>query len=237
MSVPQTFAVTWDYRCPFARNGHEHLLDGLEAGAEWDVTFIPYFLNQGMGLEGQDTWDDPDHQGDLLALEAAVVVRDRLPEHFLAVHRALFDARHVDGADLRDREVVASVLNGAGVDADAVLAEVDAGWPAKVVRQEHERCVEQLDVFGVPTFIVGDDAVFARLMNRSDGDGALARDTIDRVLGLIGDHPELNEFKHTRLFALNRRRHGVTTPRRAPPACRPWSASRPGSRKGRHRSR
>jgi hypothetical protein len=199
MSVPQTFAVTWDYRCPFARNGHEHLLDGLEAGAEWDVTFVPYFLNQGMGLEGQDTWDDPDHRGDLLALEVAVVVRDRLPEHFLAVHRALFDARHVDGADLRDREVVGAVVSGAGVDADAVLAEVDAGWPAKVVRQEHERCVEQFDVFGVPTFIVGDDAVFARLMSRSDGDGALARDTIDRVLGLIGDHPELNEFKHTRL--------------------------------------
>ncbi len=199
MSVPQTFAVTWDYRCPFARNGHEHLLDGLEAGAEWDVTFVPYFLNQGMGLEGQDTWDDPDHRADLLALEVAVVVRDRLPEHFLAVHRALFDARHVDGADLRDREVVASVLDVAGVDANAVLAEVDAGWPAKVVRQEHERCVDQFDVFGVPTFIVGDDAVFARLMNRSDGDGALARDTIDRVLGLIGDHPELNEFKHTRL--------------------------------------
>ena len=199
MSVPQTFAVTWDYRCPFARNGHEHILDGLEAGAEWDVTFVPYFLNQGMGLEGQDTWDDPDHRADLLALEVAVVVRDRLPEHFLAVHRALFDARHVDGADLRDREVVAAVLDGAGVDADAVLAEVDAGWPAKVVRPEHERCVDQLDVFGVPTFIVGDDAVFARLMNRSDGDGALARDTIDRVLALIGDHPELNEFKHTRL--------------------------------------
>ena len=199
MSAPQTFAVTWDYRCPFARNGHEHILDGLEAGAEWDVTFVPYFLNQGMGLEGQDTWDDPDHRADLLSLEVAVVVRDRLPEQFLAVHRALFDARHVDGADLRERQVVADVLDGAGVDAAAVLAEVDAGWPAKVVRSEHERCVEQLDIFGVPTFIVGDDAVFARLMTRSDGDGALARDTIDRVLALIGDHPELNEFKHTRL--------------------------------------
>ena len=98
MSAPQTFAVTWDYRCPFARNGHEHLLDGLAAGAEWDVTFVPYFLNQGMGAEGQDTWDDPAHQADLLALAAGVVVRDRFADHFLAVHRALFDARHVDGA-------------------------------------------------------------------------------------------------------------------------------------------
>ena len=27
------FAVNWDYRCPFARNAHEHLVEGLDAGA------------------------------------------------------------------------------------------------------------------------------------------------------------------------------------------------------------
>ena len=199
MSAPLAFAVTWDYRCPFARNGHEHILDGLEAGAEWDVTFVPYFLNQGMGTEGQYTWDHPDHQADLLSLAAGVAVRDRFPEHFLAVHRALFEARHVQGADLRDREVVAAALTRAGVDADAVLAEVDAGWPAKAIRSEHERCVEDLDVFGVPTFIVDGDAVFVRLMNRPEGDGALARDTVDHILDMIDGRPEVNEFKHTRL--------------------------------------
>jgi len=199
MSAVTAFAVTWDYRCPFARNGHEHLLDALAAGAPWDVTFVPYFLNQGMGTEGQDTWDDPAHQADLLALAAGVAVRDRFPEHFLAVHRAFFDARHVDGADLRDRDVVAGILTAAGADADAVLAEVDTGGPAKVIRQEHESCVEELDVFGVPTFIVDGDAVFVRLMDRSDGDGARGRATIERVLDLLVDHPEVNEFKHTRL--------------------------------------
>lgn len=199
MTTPQTFAVTWDYRCPFARNGHEHILDGLEAGAEWDVRFVPYFLNQGMGTEGQDTWDDPTHRADLLALAAGVVVRDQMPEHFLAVHRSLFTARHDEAGDLRDRSVVHAALARAGVDADAVLAEVDAGGPAKVVRDEHEHLVEDLGVFGVPTFIVGDDAVFARLMTRPEGNGAEARDTVDRVLGLIGGHPELNEFKHTRI--------------------------------------
>jgi hypothetical protein len=44
--VPLAFAVTWDYRCPFARNAHEHVLDGLAAGAEWDVTFLPFSLGQ-----------------------------------------------------------------------------------------------------------------------------------------------------------------------------------------------
>ena len=199
MTTPLTFSVTWDYRCPFARNGHEHILDALEAGAEWDVTFVPYFLNQGMGSEGQQTWGDPSHQADLLALAAGVVVRDRFPDYFLAVHRSLFTARHDEAGDLRDRDVVHGALTRGGVDADAVLAEVDAGWPAEVIRAEHDRCVDQLDVFGVPTFIVDDDAVFARLMTRPGGDGQVAKATNDRVLDLIGKHPELNEFKHTRL--------------------------------------
>jgi protein-disulfide isomerase-like protein with CxxC motif len=199
MSAPTKFAVTWDYRCPFARNGHEHLLDGLAAGAEWEITFVPFFLNQGMGTDGRNTWDDPSHQADLLALAAAIAVRDRFGDHFLDVHRTFFSARHAEGADLRDRDVVTTLLDRAGVDAQAVLAEVDAGWPAEVIRTEHERCVAELEVFGVPTFIVNDDAVFARLMTRPDGDGDMARATIDRVLGLIGEHPELNEFKHTRV--------------------------------------
>jgi 2-hydroxychromene-2-carboxylate isomerase len=128
-----------------------------------------------------------------------VVVRDRFPDQFLAVHRALFAARHAEGGDLRDRTVVHDALRRAGVDADAVLAEVDAGWPAKQIRTEHEDVVSRLDVFGVPTFIVGDQAVFVRLMVRPEGDVDRARATVERVLGLITDHPELNEFKHTRL--------------------------------------
>ena len=200
MTPTQSFAVTWDYRCPFARIVHEHLLDGLEAGAPWKVTFVPFFLNQVHVEEGAPpAWEDPEAADDLLSLAAGVTVRDRVPDRFLAVHRSLFAARHEDGHNLRDRAVVHGALVRAGVDADAVLAEVDDGWPAKVIREEHERCVQDFDVFGVPTFLVGEHAVFARLMDRSGGDGALARTQIERVLGLIRDHPELNEFKHTRI--------------------------------------
>jgi DSBA-like thioredoxin domain len=196
----QKFAVTWDYRCPFARNGHEHVLDGLEAGADWQVTFVPFFLNQTHVPEGgTPAWEDPAHQPDLLALSAGVVVRDRFPDRFTAVHRALFSARHDGGGDLRDPAVVRAALSDSGVDADAILAEIENGWPAKTIRQEHERAVEELSVFGVPTFVIGDRAVFVRLMTRPEGDGALARRTIDQVLELLTDHPELNEFKYTRV--------------------------------------
>jgi hypothetical protein len=200
MSSTEKFAVTWDYRCPFARNGHEHILDGLDAGARWEVTFVPFFLNQSHVPEGgTPAWDDPAQQADLLALAAGVVVRDRFPDRFAAVHRSLFTARHDEAGDLRNEAVVLNALERAGADADAVLREVEAGWPAKVVRDEHERAVGDLDVFGVPTFIADGSAVFVRLMSRPGGDGRAARETIDRVLGLIHQSPDLNEFKHTRL--------------------------------------
>ncbi len=200
MTATQSFSVSWDYRCPFARIGHEHILDGLAAGAPWEVRFVPFFLNQPHVAEGGvPAWDDPVQQDDLLALAAGVVVRDRFPEQFVDAHRALFTARHDDGRDLRTRSVVADALIGAGLDADQVLAEVDAGWPAGVIRDEHEDMVGRLAVFGVPTFMVDDRAVFVRLTRRPKGDGVLARETIDRVLGLINEHPDLNEFKHTRV--------------------------------------
>jgi hypothetical protein len=200
MESTTKFAVTWDYRCPFARNAHEHILDGLAAGAGWDVTFVPFFLNQTHVEEGATpSWEDPAHTPDLLSLEAGLVVRDQFPEQFLAVHRSLFAARHDEGGDLRDPEVVRNALARAGADPDAVLAEVGAGWPRKVARSEHERMVDELAVFGVPTFILDHRAVFARLMTRPQGDGAAARATIDGVLQLVDGHPELNEFKHTRV--------------------------------------
>ena len=197
MNLPP-FAVTWDYRCPFARNAHEHLVTGLEAGAPWDVTFLPFSLSQAHVSEGEPpVWDDPAKAGDLLALAAGVVARDRHPDRFLAVHRGMFTARHDEGRDLRDPDVVRDVVESAGIPGDVLLREVEAGWAQKEIRTAHERSVADHAVFGVPTFVVGDHAVFIRLMTRPGGDADLARSTIERVVRLIVDHPEINELKHT----------------------------------------
>ena len=197
MSV-SAFAVTFDYRCPFARNVHEHLAVALRAGAPWDVTFTPFSLSQVHVEEGGvPVWEDPDKASHLLAVEAGLVVRDRFPEHFLDVHVALFAARHDEGRDLREESVVRAVLGDAGVDADAVVGEVSAGWPRAAFRQAHDEAVAKHHVFGVPTFVVGDDAVFVRVMTRPGDDAALARRTVDGVLALVEGEPDLNEFKHT----------------------------------------
>jgi hypothetical protein len=195
-----SFAVTWDYRCPFARNAHEHVVAGLRDGADWDVRFQAFSLGQAHVAEGElDIWDRPHDDTGLLALQAGVVVRDRYPELFLDAHIELFGARHDRGQKLKEVDVVREALERAGVDAGAVLDELATGEPLQVVRREHEEAVTGHEVWGVPTFILGDNAVFVRLMDRPLGDAALARRSVDRILDLLGGWPELNEFKHTSL--------------------------------------
>jgi hypothetical protein len=194
------FAVTWDYRCPFARNAHEHLAAALADGANWDVTFLPFSLSQAHVAEGgEPVWDDPSKAKDLLALGAGVIVRDQHPAQFLDAHIALFSARHDDGLDLRDPAVVASVLDRAGVPGDDVVAQVASGAVVEDIRRSHEYAANQLDVFGVPTFIVDEAAVFVRLMSRPAGNADLALRTMQGVLDLFETLPDLNEFKYTKL--------------------------------------
>jgi len=194
------FAVNWDYRCPFARNAHEHIIEGLRAGAGWDVRFVPFSLGQVHVQEGEpDIWVRPQDDRGLLALQAGVVVRDKFPDRFLDVHEALFALRHDEGKHLEDPDEVRRVLEEKGVDAGAVFAEIESGAALEKVRTEHTASAEELDAWGVPTFMQGDRAVFVRLMERPQGDGELAQRTIERVLDLLGDFPQLNEFKHTSL--------------------------------------
>jgi hypothetical protein len=193
-----SFAVTWDYRCPFARNAHDHLVTALQAGGDWDVTFLAFSLDEPHVAEGEPSvFDSPEQYPGLLATAAGIVVRDRQPEHFLQVHQALFEARHADAADLRRREVISPVLAASGVDPSSVWAEIDDGWPLETFRKEHRTAVDNFQVFGVPTFILGEEATFVRLLDRADGDAGLALRTITRIVDLLTGWPELNEFKRT----------------------------------------
>ena len=194
------FAVTFDYRCPFARTAHEHLVLALQAGAGFDVSFAPFSLDQPhVEPGGLDTWADPGRIPAQTGTLVGLAVRDAQPEHFLDVHLALFTARHEHQLDLKDPEAVARVVDAAGADGQAALAEVATGRPLATLAEEHQRLVKDHEVFGVPTFIVAEHAVFIRLMERPGGDAAIATATIERILDTITGWPSLNELKHTRI--------------------------------------
>jgi 2-hydroxychromene-2-carboxylate isomerase len=189
--------VTWDYRCPFARNAHEHLLVGLADGADWDVRFVPFSLGQVHVEEGQTPiWERPGDDSGLLALQVGVHVRDTDPDAFPGDHRDHFALRHDHGGHLNDRDAVAKVLADHGVDAEAAFAAVDDGSLLATVKAEHEAAANEHEVWGVPTFVLDGEAAFVRLMDRPGDDAAHARASIDRIIALLGV-PQLNEFKHT----------------------------------------
>jgi hypothetical protein len=191
--VTRQFAVSFDYRCPFARNGHESVVAGLRAGRDWDVTFLPFSLDQIHIEEGAPpVWElDPEVRGTgVSALCWGIAVRDEFPDHFLDWHLAAFAARHDEGRKIAKDEVLAEIATSVGLDASAVAAEVATGRPLKTLAQSHTDAVKRYAMFGVPTFVVGDQATFVRLMDRGRSDD------IDRVLDLL-EWSDLNEFKHT----------------------------------------
>ena len=194
--MPTSFAITFDYLCPFARNANESVIEGLAAGETWDVTFRPFSLAQTKVEEGEtDVWDrEPGSDGTwgVSALQWGVAVRDLWPERFSDFHCALFAARHESGEDIGDDAVLAAVAAEAGLDANAVSAAVAGGHPLQTVADEHQALVSGWEVFGVPTFISGNEAVFVRMMDRH------RPDEIGRIVELIG-WTNLNEFKRTRI--------------------------------------
>lgn len=195
--MTRTFAISWDYRCPYGRIAHDHIVHGLRAGADWNVTFVPFCLGQSHVEPGMpDVWDAPESDSGLLALQVGVAVRDNQPHAFVELHHALYEFRHTRNGDLRSRDALSVILRGCGIDPDSVFAEVDSGRPLATIRDEHTRYARSHQVWGVPVFIMGESAVFVRLLDRPDGDEALAQHTISRILDLI-EWDSLNEFKHT----------------------------------------
>jgi len=195
--VARQFALTWDYRCPFARNAHEAVVNGLRDGRDWDVRFWPFSLDQVHVEEGQTpVWErslDEEHgMGGVRALLWGIAVRDAFPEKFLDFHIAAFRARHDEGRKIADESVLRGVAGEVGLDADAVAEEVASGRPLKALEAEHTEAVDRYAVFGVPTIVEGDEAVFVRIMERGNVDD------FAQALDLVGSN-RLNEFKRTKI--------------------------------------
>jgi predicted DsbA family dithiol-disulfide isomerase len=169
------------------------VVTGLREGRDWEVTFQAFSLSQvHLSEEDESVWEQEEPASGVLALAWALAIRDEFPDGFLDVHEGLFAARHDAGLDINDEAVVRRTVAAAGLDPDAVGEVVASGRPLKALETDHRAGVEDHAVFGVPTFISGDEAVFVRLMTRSDADA------VDRVLDQLA-WTALNEFKRTRV--------------------------------------
>jgi predicted DsbA family dithiol-disulfide isomerase len=193
--VAREIAVSFDYRCPFARNAHEAVVTALRDGVDLDVRFLPFSLDQAHAEEGEPpVWDrEPAEWGTgVTSLLYAIAIRDQFPDAFLDFHLEAFAARHDRGKKLGREEVVREAVAAAGLDVDTVAEEAWSGRPLKTLAAEHSEQVDRFNAFGVPTFIEGDQAVFIRFMERN------RVDDLERALELL-DWTRFNEFKRTQI--------------------------------------
>jgi 2-hydroxychromene-2-carboxylate isomerase len=193
--LARSIAVTFDYRCPFAYNAHAAIVAALRGGSDVRFTFHAFSLDQVHVAEDEvPIWERaPNDRGSgVLALEYGIAVRDAFGEAFLDAHLALFAARHDRGLKIQEVGVVHDALASVGLDAAAVEMEVASGRPLRTLATEHREAVDRWAVFGVPTFVEGDEAVFVRFMERG------RVDDLERALDLL-DWTRLNELKRTRI--------------------------------------
>ena len=194
--MSRTIAVTFDYRCPFAYNGNAAVVQALRDGAFPDVEFrfVPFSLDQVHVEEGgSPVWDRaPDARGSgVRALLYGVALRERHPEQFADAHLALFAQRHDHGKRFEEdvlREAIALV----GLDPDVVAEEASSSEALEILANEHTEAVTRWDVFGVPTYIEGEEAVFVRFMERG------RVDDLEQVLTML-QWTRLNECKRTHI--------------------------------------
>ena len=197
MSATLSFGITYDYLCPFGRNGNEHVVAGLRAGADWTVEFVPFSLAQAKAAEsGEVRWDAPAalRRSGVLALAVAELVRTQHPDRVLDVHTELFALRHERAGDLRDPGDVADALERAGVPSSLVDRAAEGVEPLRIA---HESLAAR-EVWGVPTLLGSRRAVFVRLLDRATDPGA-SIDRIERLVRMVEDEPMLHEFKQVDL--------------------------------------
>ena len=128
--MSRTIAVSFDYRCPFARNaprGRRRRIPRRAStwtSASWRSRSTRCTSRRASRRYGIAT---PTASGAAAsALEWGIAVRDPFPDHFLDAHIALFAARHDQGLKLKDEDVLREAATGVGLDPDAVAAEVAA---------------------------------------------------------------------------------------------------------------
>ena len=167
------------------------MVAAVRGGADLDIRYLAFSLDQAHVEEGEaPVWErEPDVWGTgVLALLYGIACRDRFPDKFEDAHLALFAARHDKGGKLGQEDVLRDAVASVGLDPDAVSAEAWSGDPLKTLAAEHTEAVDRWGVFGVPTYIEGDNAAFVRCMERG------RVDDLERVLDIL-PWSGLNEFK------------------------------------------
>jgi 2-hydroxychromene-2-carboxylate isomerase len=144
--------------------------------------------------EGWTVWSAPkdEHVRGRLAFSAAE--SSRRQGRFDEFHSALLDAHHDEKLDLEELETIRTAAATAGLDWDRTLADIADPTILEGLARDHTRAVDELGVFGTPTFVfAGDQAAYVRIRPAPEGPEAL--EVFDELARTIGTWTYVREIK------------------------------------------
>lgn len=173
--------VFYDYVCPYAYIG-KHRADRLEREYDIQIEHLPWeiYPNTVPGGEEHDfepperytAWiedlaaevdlemDGPDvGVNSNLALRGALYAREQGAETFEAYNDAVLEAIWSQGQDIGDREVLAGIVEGVGLDPDAFFEAIAHHSYQHRLDLIDKAAEEKLGVKRVPTFVFGDQRI------------------------------------------------------------------------------
>ena len=201
MAEPEriTFDVYFDYQCPFVYRAATLLEAVRGSGArQIEVRWKYFSLTQVNSKDdGWTVWGAPaaDRVRGRLAFEAAEAARRQ--GRFDDLHMPLLEARHRDRLDLDDIEVLARIAMDAGLDIERWRTDMRDPAIVEGLARDHRYAVDELGVFGTPTFVFeGGASAYVRL---TDGAAASAAvQVFDRLVSVAAAEPHILEIKRPR---------------------------------------
>ena len=140
-------------------------MNDVEGGLS--IQWKTFSLDQQNSKESPDfmMWESPDYpsQG-FMALVAAKAAKNQGESSFLRFHRATFEARHDDGKDIGDLEVLKEIAEQTDLDLARFEQDVarDETWQA--AGEEHTESKKKYNIFGVPTIVFEQgDPIYVKL--------------------------------------------------------------------------
>jgi len=190
--------VFYDYFCPFVYRASV-LLQNVGRTRPLKVAWRYFSLAQVNSKDdGWTVWDAPASENvrGRLAFKAAEAARKQ--GRFDDFHMPLLEARHRDGLEIDQAEVVERVAVDVGLDMNRFRKDVSDPDILASLARDHRQAVSEHGVFGTPTFVFPDGAsAYVRLREAPDGGDDSAR-VFDHLVSVAALEPSILEIKRPR---------------------------------------
>ncbi len=170
-------------------------------GDRLSIEWLSFPLEQVNSIYGPEwkLWEQPDdvRSKGLWAFRAAEAARRQGPEAFERFHLALLAARHVDGQDLAEREVLLDTAREAGLDLPRFERDLADRSLLPRIGEDYERGVAEHGIWGTPTLVFnGQQAAYLKMRPAPPPDQAVK--LFEELLDIVHDRPYIFEIKRPR---------------------------------------